>query len=302
MDSEWEKSVSKEEILRLNQAGIGHPLELALSSLGRLINLGFSRTEAIELVRKAQHFATSGLRGNQIVERGSARGVISTGSNSLNQILCGGVKTGQVTDFFGESGAGKTQIAFQLCVNATLTKDQGGLEAEPLFIDTVGTFRPERISQMAEAKGLRGETVLEKILVSEIRTVQEQMQIPCKMTALSSTRKTGLIIIDTLTDNFLQTYGEEEVIQRQSLLGRHIHDLSLLALRGDLAVVVTNTVRAGMSGTVELIEIGGNTVVQGVHMRVQLHCARDRRLACLTDSALRVKEAYYRVHENGIVD
>ena len=37
----------------------------------------------------------------------------------------------------------------QLCVNVQLPKSEGGLEGK-LYIDTEGTFRPERLIQMAD--------------------------------------------------------------------------------------------------------------------------------------------------------
>ena len=111
------------------------------------------------------------------------------------------------------------------------------------------------------------------------------------------------MIIDTLSDNFLQTYGGEEgLIQRQSLLGAHLHDLALLALQDDMAVVVTNTVRARMGDSCEVIEIGGNTVAQGLHKRVHLTHIEGRRVARLIHRPLGMREAYFRIGEAGITD
>jgi len=54
-----------------------------------------------------------------------------------------------MTELIGEFGTGKTQLCHTLCVTVQLPKDRGGLEAGALFIDTEGTFRPERIVQIA---------------------------------------------------------------------------------------------------------------------------------------------------------
>ena len=43
--------------------------------------------------------------------------IVSTGSKSLDSLLGGGIHSGLVTDFFGKSGTGKSQLCFSLCVN-----------------------------------------------------------------------------------------------------------------------------------------------------------------------------------------
>lgn len=50
-------------------------------------------------------------------------------------------------------GCGKTQLCHTMCVVAQLPKDMGGAEGKVVYIDTEGTFRPERIQQIAERYG-----------------------------------------------------------------------------------------------------------------------------------------------------
>ena len=68
---------------------------------------------------------------------------ISTGSASIDSLLGGGVRAGMMTDIYGESGSGKSQLCFTLCANCV--KDGG----RAVFIDTAGTFRPERIVEIS---------------------------------------------------------------------------------------------------------------------------------------------------------
>jgi DNA repair protein RAD51 len=51
---------------------------------------------------------------------------------------------------FGEFRTGKTQLCHQLAVTCQLPIDQGGGEGKCLYIDTEGTFRPERLLAVAE--------------------------------------------------------------------------------------------------------------------------------------------------------
>lgn len=45
---------------------------------------------------------------------------------------------------FGEFRCGKTQLGHTLSVVCQLPKDMGGAEGKVAYIDTEGTFRPER--------------------------------------------------------------------------------------------------------------------------------------------------------------
>lgn len=68
----------------------------------------------------------------------------------------GGFETGSITEIFGEFRTGKTQLCHQLCVTCQLPVDRGGGEGKALFIDTEGTFRPQRLIAIAERYGLDG--------------------------------------------------------------------------------------------------------------------------------------------------
>jgi DNA repair protein RAD51 len=65
-------------------------------------------------------------------------------------LLADGIETGSITEMFGEFRTGKTQLCHQLCVTCQLPLDQGGGEGKALYIDTEGTFRPQRLLAIAE--------------------------------------------------------------------------------------------------------------------------------------------------------
>ena len=44
--------------------------------------------------------------------------MIRTGLKQLDQFLGGGIKDGLITSVSGQSATGKTQLAFQICLNA----------------------------------------------------------------------------------------------------------------------------------------------------------------------------------------
>ena len=75
---------------------------------------------------------------------------ITTGSKELDKLLQGGIETGSITEMFGEFRTGKTQICHTLAVTCQLPIDRGGGEGKAMYIDTEGTFRPERLLAVAE--------------------------------------------------------------------------------------------------------------------------------------------------------
>ena len=80
--------------------------------------------------------------------------MLTTGSAELDGLLKGGIETGSITELFGEFRTGKSQLCHTLAVTCQLPIDMGGAEGKCLYIDTEGTFRPERLLAVAERYGL----------------------------------------------------------------------------------------------------------------------------------------------------
>lgn len=75
---------------------------------------------------------------------------LTSGSRELDKLLGGGLETGSITEIFGEFRTGKTQLCHTLAVTCQLPISQGGGEGKCLYIDTEGTFRPERLLSVSE--------------------------------------------------------------------------------------------------------------------------------------------------------
>ena len=117
-----------------------------------------------------------------------------------------GVETGGITEFFGEYRTGKTQIMHQLCVNVQLPKSEGGLEGKALYIDTEGTFRPERLIQMAEAKGLDYHQVLKKVIYARAYSSDHQIMLIKDAQKIITEQNIKLVIVDSLISHFRSEY------------------------------------------------------------------------------------------------
>lgn len=57
-----------------------------------------------------------------------------------------------VIEFHGEYRTGKTQLCHTLCVTTQMLKSQGGAMGKVAFVDTEGTFRPQRVAEIAESR------------------------------------------------------------------------------------------------------------------------------------------------------
>ena len=73
------------------------------------------------------------------------------------------METGSLTELYGEFRTGKTQLCHTLCVICQLPVEQGGGEGKALYIDTEGTFRPERLSQISQRFGLDPNDVMDNV-------------------------------------------------------------------------------------------------------------------------------------------
>jgi RecA/RadA recombinase len=169
---------------------------------------------------------------------------ISTGSKAVDALLGGGIHTGMITDIYGESGSGKSQLCFTLCANILK------YAAKTLFIDTVGTFRPERIMEIAGSQ-----LALEKITYVRAYTTIDQINATKKILEVQPT----LVIVDSLTSLFSTEYAGPE---RHRALMKHLHELALLATCSGCAIVVTNMVRT--APPITLIDQAGRNIAQAV--------------------------------------
>jgi len=200
-----------------------------------------------------------------------------------------------------------TQLAFQLCVNAQLPREKGGLEGSVLFIDSENTFRPERITQIAKAAGLDPETVLKNIHYVRSYNSDHQMLLVDKADEIIKKNNVRLVIVDSLTASFRSDYvGRGTLAARQQKLNKHVHALLRLADLYNIAIYVTNQVmdRPDILFGDPTAPIGGHVLAHSSTYRVYLRRSKEtRRIAKLVDSPnLPDNECVFTVTENGLGD
>jgi len=201
-----------------------------------------------------------------------------------------------------------TQLGLSLAVNTQLPFEQGGVEGKSVYIDTEGTFRPERIKQIAEAKGLNPESVLKNILVARAFNSDHQILLIDKVGELiKNGEPVKLVVIDSLTAHFRAEFsGRGQLADRQQKLNKYLHNLMKMAEQFNLAVYVTNQVMSNpamMFGD-PTTAIGGNIVGHASTYRMYIRRGKKgSRVAKLIDSPnLPDNECVFFVTEGGVVD
>ena len=233
---------------KLREAGFTDLMEIAVASPSDIAEAAEIGTAvAQKIIGEARRHADVGSfeAGTVLLERRKKLGRITTSSKALDELLGGGIETQAITEFAGEFGTGKTQIAHQAAVDVQLPVDQGGLSGEVVYVDTESTFRPERIVDMAKAQGMDPSLALSKIHIARAYNSNHQMLLIQKAQELARDRPIRLLVVDSLTAHFRSEYpGRGELAPRQQLLNKHLHELLRFGDTYNAAIVVTNQVSA----------------------------------------------------------
>ncbi len=296
---------------KLESAGIYDLMSIAVMTPTDLSEIsGVSPAVARKIIQAARKMLDLGfVEGTEYAKKRENISYISTGSKSFDELLGGrGIESRAITEAFGAFGSGKTQVGSTISVNVQLPVENGGANGKCVFIDTEGTFRPSRIKQIAEKRGLNPEQVLKNIFVARAFNSDHQILLLDKISEMiKAGEPIKLLIVDSLTAHFRAEFtGRGQLADRQQKLNRYIHNLMKLAETYNLAVYVTNQVMANpaqMFGD-PTTAIGGHIVGHASTYRVYLRRGKkDSRVAKLIDSPnLPDNECIFFVSDAGIVD
>jgi RAD51-like protein 1 len=202
--------------------------------------------------------------------------ILSTGMPHLDELLKGGFRVGTISELVGAAGAGKTQLAMQLCVMAA-RRGYG-----TTYIDTEKKLSLERLQEIAHTRaygeqeeegglgycsgGMQAQQqelqdgyknpnqVLQNItihspsstneLLAVIQSLEEEILLRNEEAFESSKFPVHLLIVDSIAAPTRRDFGADSAIQRVGLLMEVASVLKRLADQLQLAVVVINQVGA----------------------------------------------------------
>jgi DNA repair protein RadA len=299
---------------KLKEAGIVSVMDLAVAGAEELaVDLNSSKESAASFIMAAQKLLRESnilekefVTADSALEKRKAMLRCSTGSRALNELLLGGIETQAVTEFYGEFGSGKSQICHTLCAIATQPVEAGGLDGGVIYIDTEGTFRPERLNQIARARALEPSHVLKNVAICKIYNSSHLELIVKDIGKYINDFKAKLVIIDSIISLHRAEFpGRGTLADRQQRLNSILHKLIRLSEIFNIAIVITNQVQSSPDTFFgdPTKAAGGNVLGHASTYRIYLKKSGENRVARMIDSPYHpYSDARFTLNEKGADD
>ncbi|KAI0264702.1 Rad51-domain-containing protein [Gloeopeniophorella convolvens] len=333
VDELQQHGINVQDILKLKAAAINTVSGVNMTTRRQMLKIKGMSEAKVEKIKEAAHkiVGTSFATGLELQEKRKRVLVVSTGSKSVDGML-GGASTGvhlirdvdlrptggltsqSITEgrLYGEYRTGKTQLAHTMSVVAQLPPELGGASGKVAYIDTEGTFRPDRIKSIADRFGVNGDMALENILYARAFNSEHQMELinECSQ-RFAEDKDFRLLIVDSIMALFRVDFsGRGELSERQQKLAQMLSKLSKLSEEYNVAILITNQVQSDPGATMTFVAggalkpIGGHILSHASATRIFLRKGRaEERVAKLVDSPDKPEsEASYKLDEGGWAD
>ncbi len=215
---------------------------------------------------------------------------ISLGCPQFDRLLGGGIEKGSVTLFYGEAGAGKTNVCLQIARNIATRRQKVA------YIDTEG-LSSDRLGQVFAGQ----EEYIKNLLVFQVHSFEEQSDRIDKIEKLTAVGSISLIVIDSLTMFYRLNHDDSST--RNEFI-RQTEVLLNTARKYEIAILVTSQVYTNLgTGGVEFL--GGHTLHHNAKTIIRLDKRFDgRREAVIMKhrSLPEGRKVQYRITGTGIED
>ncbi|CAL1370559.1 unnamed protein product [Linum trigynum] len=307
-----ESGIASVDVKKLKEAGLCTVESVAYSPRKELLQIkGISEAKVDKIIEAVSKLVPLGFTSASELHVQKLNLVqITSGSRDLDKILEGGIETGSITELYGEFRSGKTQLCHTLCVTCQLPFDQGGGEGKAMYIDAEGTFRPQRLLQIAERYGLNGADVLENVAYARAYNTDHQSRLLLSAASMMVESRFALMIVDSATALYRTDFsGRGELSARQMHLAKFLRSLQRMADEFGVAVVITNQVVAQVDGSAifagpQIKPIGGNIMAHASTTRLALRKGRGEERICkvISSPCLAEAEARFQISPEGVTD
>ncbi|KAG2156671.1 Rad51-domain-containing protein [Suillus bovinus] len=298
VDELQQHGINVQDILKLKSASINTVSGVVMTTRRQLLKIkGMSEAKVEKIKEAAQKITGSSFAtGIEVQDRRKRVLIISTGSKSVDTILGGGLMSQSISEVYGEFRTGKTQLAHTMSVVAQLPPEMGGASGKVAYIDTEGTFRPDRIRSIADRFGVDGNMALENILYARafnsehqvaallycyaaiVNMLQMELISECSMrfaedkdfrllVGLAICVKNRLFskqIVDSIMALFRVDFsGRGELSERQQKLAQVMSKLTKLSEEFNIAVLITNQVQSDPGATMTFVAGGALKPIGG---------------------------------------
>eukprot|EP01084_Bolivina_argentea_P162476 282752_1 len=199
---------------------------------------------------------------------------ITTGCQTLNKLLNGGIKSSVITEIHGEPRTGKTLLCHQLSCLTQIPSQSNGVVGAVIYWDTEGTFRTDRMTKIAIQNNVEPHEILDNISYfrsnnpAEIQTIAK----------LFAETKYSLFIIDSI--NGLFEINENNRAREQRNLIVFVGQLLKICYFNNISIVITSQ-RIPNNCSYDCI----NFVLRNARW-VQIHMTKDKHTNTKTNYTL----------------
>jgi DNA repair protein RadB len=180
---------------------------------------------------------------------------------ALDNLLEGGIESGVLTEFYGEGGAGKTNICLQLSKYCVLSGKK------PIFIDTEGVSF-DRLEQICGEDFSKINPEILFFSPYSLFDQEEKVQQAVKMVE-NDDNDIGMIILDSGTVFYRMALGTDDEQTWRQNLSKQIILLLATARKFDLPVVITNQVYQDIENDT-ISPIGGHILYHNAKAIIKL--------------------------------
>ena len=296
---------------KLREAGIFSVMDLAVATVEDLaVDINASKESAASFIMAAQKL----LRESDVLEKEfitadtalkKRRSLLrcSTGSSMLDDLFLGGIETQAVTELYGEFGSGKSQICHTMCITAGQPVESGGLNSGVIYIDTEGTFRPERLEQISSSRNIDPVRALQNVAVCKVYNSAHLELIVKNLGKYIDDYKAKLVVVDSIISLHRAEFsGRGTLADRQQRLNSIMHKLLRISEIYNVAIIVTNQVQSAPDTFFgdPTKPTGGNVIGHASTYRVYLRKSGENRIAKMIDSPYHpYSEVRFTINEKG---
>ncbi|KAM9817489.1 DNA repair protein XRCC3 [Neosynchiropus ocellatus] len=239
---------------------------------------------------------------------------LSLGCPLLDQLLRGGLPVGGITELAGESSAGKTQLALQLCLSVQFPPQHGGLSSGAVFISTEDSFPSKRLQQLIKGQRCLRQDVPEE-LVRSLRFSDNvyvehaadlgalQRSLTQRVPLLLARGLVRLLVVDSVASLFRCEFETDDWLNRARELSGLSSTLRHLSEEFGVAVLCINQVTDVFSSDDSLGPLSSSVApalglswANMVTIRLMMHRLREQVTESGQCSALRRLEVVFAPH------
>lgn len=279
---------------KFEKVGINTVVDILLHGAEEIhVETGMKKDSCDELIRKAKTYLEdkdfipkTEMTPREILEFNENRCKFKTGSKAFDDSLNGGFEMGQTYSIYGQNGSGKTQVAHNQALEAIYKR------YHVLWIELENTFRPERIIEMAIAKGYAKDKeealdLLDRVIILRGADSTLMMDNLSQATPKLIEKNVGLIIVDGGIGKLrIDFRGRQTLSERQVDLGTFVGRLAKLAYYLNICVIITNQVTANLNPYGALVlPIGGHILGHFAQFIIYIRKSGDKRIITLKKSS-----------------